>query len=249
MAATLGRIVWGNVIATTEQKIDVDEDGGGGAGVFIATITAGTYLTPELLAAEVKTQLEAGGSGTYTVTVSADGKFTIAGSIDFALDWSGAANSATYVLGWEGSDVASGASHTAPNQHHAGFYFGETGPDLEVDSEETPEANAPQSVSMGGTVTQYPTGAIRYSREMKISFMDRARAWESTNNEKSAEDMFNYLMGAASRYITYAPDASSISETSYYVVPSDGAMHTYKPIRLDPSVELWAFGLLLRKKV
>ncbi|HEC60729.1 hypothetical protein LCGC14_0461100 [marine sediment metagenome] len=56
----------GNVLITTaNQKLDFDE----GGGALVATIVATTY-TPTALCAQMKTQLEAAGALTYTITYS-----------------------------------------------------------------------------------------------------------------------------------------------------------------------------------
>jgi len=56
----------GNIVITTaNQDLDFDE----GGGPLLATITAATY-TPTTLCAEMKTQLEAAGALTYTITYS-----------------------------------------------------------------------------------------------------------------------------------------------------------------------------------
>lgn len=56
-----------------------------GGSTLTATITSASY-TLSTLAAEIKTQMEAVGAGTYTVTVSADNELTIASTVVFELE-------------------------------------------------------------------------------------------------------------------------------------------------------------------
>ncbi|MFH2013829.1 MAG: phage tail tube protein [Patescibacteria group bacterium] len=65
-------------IDTNNNKINFKEDTGGGLGAELtATLTSGTYTITTFLA-EVKTQLEVAGAGTYTASFSATtGKITI----------------------------------------------------------------------------------------------------------------------------------------------------------------------------
>lgn len=63
-------------IDATNNKIDFKEDAG---AELTATLASAEYATATLLAAQIKTQLEAAGLGTYTITYSATtNKFTIA---------------------------------------------------------------------------------------------------------------------------------------------------------------------------
>lgn len=67
-------------IDATNNKIDFDE----GGSELTATLTTATY-TLATLAAEIKTQMDSAGALTYTVTVSAVDKMTIAATSSFSL--------------------------------------------------------------------------------------------------------------------------------------------------------------------
>jgi hypothetical protein len=92
-----------------------------GAGpTLTATITAGIYTLTELKV-ELKTQLEAAGALTYTITDSG-GKITIAATGAFTLKWTSSSASASYRLGWgdnyslstnRATDTGSAVSHTS----------------------------------------------------------------------------------------------------------------------------------------
>jgi len=71
------------IVSAANNKLDFGE----GAAEITATLTNATY-TGAALAAEIKTQLDAGGALTYTVTYSATTrKFTIAAGGNFELKW------------------------------------------------------------------------------------------------------------------------------------------------------------------
>lgn len=71
---TFSKFYYGYQIDQTNNKIDIDE----GSGELTATLTSGIY-TPTDLAVEIKTQLDAVGVKTYTVTFSRTTRyFTIA---------------------------------------------------------------------------------------------------------------------------------------------------------------------------
>ncbi|MCK5127900.1 MAG: hypothetical protein KAR42_16705 [candidate division Zixibacteria bacterium] len=103
------------VIDANNKYIDFDE----GGGELNATLTEGNY-NGNSLATEIKTQLDAVGAITYTVTYSeSTGKFTIAGDANFKLMWKtgtkGSDNTDTHVgttLGFDDSADDDGAAAT-----------------------------------------------------------------------------------------------------------------------------------------
>jgi len=102
------------VTLNTNDYIDFTEDGGGEVS---AHLTAGTYTLAGLLA-EIKTRMEAVGSGTYTVSFSTTTKkFTIAkDSGVFVILWNSGTNNAKAadtLLGFA-ADTASSISATSP---------------------------------------------------------------------------------------------------------------------------------------
>lgn len=100
-AGTGNGVFW--VQAGVNDKINFDE----GGAELTATLTAGTY-DGQTLAVEIKTQLDAAGALTYTVTYSeTTGKFTIAASGNFTLRWNTGTNKAVDASGLLGfSDAA-----------------------------------------------------------------------------------------------------------------------------------------------
>lgn len=91
------------VVAAGNKYIDVDE----GGAELTATLTTGNY-NGQTLATEMKTQLDAAGALTYTVTYSeSTGKFTIAATGNFTIRWNTGTHKATDVSGLCGfSDAA-----------------------------------------------------------------------------------------------------------------------------------------------
>jgi hypothetical protein len=78
------------IIDSTNKYIDFDE----GGAELTATLTEDTY-NGQTLCDEVKTQLDANGALTYTVSYSeATGKFTIAATSNFTLRWQSGTNTA-----------------------------------------------------------------------------------------------------------------------------------------------------------
>lgn len=71
---------WEADIDSSNNKIDFNE----GGSALVATLTSGTYTLAELLA-EVKTQLESAGAGTYTLSADADNKITVSSTANFEL--------------------------------------------------------------------------------------------------------------------------------------------------------------------
>lgn len=99
------------VIAGTNDKITFDE----GGGTLTATLTPGLY-SGATMATEVKTQMEAVGGLTYTVTLAASLTWQINGSGSFSLLWdSGTAGVAkcARMLGWDVATTASSPTQLA----------------------------------------------------------------------------------------------------------------------------------------
>ena len=95
------------------NKIDFNE----GAGELNATLTSGNYSINDLQT-EIKTQMEAVGVNTYTVTYSSVSmKLTITSSGNFTLLNSTGTNSSDkfkYMIGFDNNDSSSSLSHTGP---------------------------------------------------------------------------------------------------------------------------------------
>jgi len=89
---------------------------------YTATLSPGVYSASQL-ASHAQTQIRSAFTTDNAHTVSLDAttyKFTIANtSTNFSLDWSD--STAQKLFGWTDSDVASGASHTAPNIYNLSY--------------------------------------------------------------------------------------------------------------------------------
>jgi len=105
---------WGYFIiyaggGTQNNKIDFDE----GGAELTATLTASTY-DADTLATEIKTQMDAAGGLTYTVSYSdSTNKFTISAGANFTLKWSTGTNASDSVadtIGFATAADDSGAS-------------------------------------------------------------------------------------------------------------------------------------------
>ena len=252
-------ITWGVTITASNKYIDINESGGGGAGVVAAQIATGTYTdirnasgTAGSLAAAIKTALEAAGAGTYTITPQADGTITIAGTINFAILFSTGANeasSARYVLGFGAVDSAAAATHTGTDQQHGLFLFASGGPDLADDTEDRAHRLSPQSQALDGSVAKRPIGSTRYEREIQIAMVPRAKMFADTNEDQSIESMFDFMQAGNSRTIELYDDASVVgTSTEYAVQNTDGDTDNIAGWRRhSPGVELWSGSLTLLK--
>lgn len=97
------------VVDSTNNKIDFND----GSGNVVATISSGTYSATDL-GTEIKTQLDASGSLTHTVTYdTATGLWTIAASGTFSLLWNTGANLANTAAGLVGFSTASDSTGAA----------------------------------------------------------------------------------------------------------------------------------------
>lgn len=104
------------IVAGANDKLNFEDVA---ATELTATLTAGTF-TATTLAAEIKTQMEAVGVNTYTITFGSDGRWTIATSGGFlTLLWAGtdAATSVGPSIGWvSGSlDDTGSTSYQSPS--------------------------------------------------------------------------------------------------------------------------------------
>lgn len=104
-------------VSGKNNVIQVNEDGGGGAGLISATIPEGSYNTTDLATA-MKTALDAAGNFTYTITTdTATNKMTISSTGSFILLFS-QSTTPWYELGFSNADTASSTSHTSSGIIH-----------------------------------------------------------------------------------------------------------------------------------
>ena len=252
-------IAWKIVItANSNDDLNFKEDGGGEQK---ATLDAGSYdpfgsdTTDGSIAKEIKTQLEATGAGTYSVSVSAAGLITIAvsgGASTFQLLGSTGTDVATscrYEIGLGATDTANAASNTLTSQTYGLFLFDTDGPDLSADTEDRREIMAPQNRAADGTMITRPWGSFVYEREISINIIPRAKMFSASNVDKSIEAMFAYLGGGNSRTIRLYPDASDDTDYDTYHVASNGNYSIRDWRRLGPGTERWSGDLVLRKHV
>lgn len=105
-----------NIVSGRNDKIDFSRP-----GVMQATIAAGNYATPALVAAAVVAALEAADANTWTCTYnSGTGKFTIGGAAAFSLLFAtgagvAAGTSAHLDLGYTSTDKGAAVSQVAEN--------------------------------------------------------------------------------------------------------------------------------------
>lgn len=253
MSLTLGRFCWGVTIGATNQYMDINESGGGGAGVVAATIAAATYDDVDTLMAAVKTGIEASCNGTITVTNSEAGKITIANTIAFDLLWQSGATtttSARHVLGYGAVDFDDSAkTYTSTYQHHGAFYFKADGPDLADMTEWYSEHTGPSNICEDGSITQRPIGSTREQGRLTIGNSPKDDMFSSTNRLQSMEDLYDYIVAGNSRKLRwYESSATTTSWTTIHWM-QDGVDFVFDPPRDDPGLERWSLDLDIRKSV
>ena len=119
---TFSKFYYGFEITTSNNKFDIDE----GSGELTATLEIGIY-TPEQMADELKLQLDAAGTKTYTVSFSrTTRKFTIAcdsGTFEVLIDTGTNASASPYdLLGFTGTSDLTGAG-TYTSDSAAGYEY------------------------------------------------------------------------------------------------------------------------------
>lgn len=252
MSLTLGRINWGVPISASNQYMDIDESGGGGAGVVACTIAAATYDSIDTLMAAVKAGLEAECAGTFTVTNSTAGKLTVAGTIDFDMLWATGATtttSARHVLGYGATDQTSAKTYTATYQHHGGLYFKTNGPDQVDLTEWGSEHTAPSEVCEDGAITQRPIGSTREMASMSIGNSPKDDMYSSTNRLQAVEDLYDFVMAGNSRKFRWYESAATTTSWTTIQWIQDGVDFIFDPSRDDPGLERYSIDLTLRKSV
>jgi len=252
MALTLGRINWGVTISATNKFIDINESGGGGAGVVVTSIATATYDSIDALMVAAVAACTAVCNGTFTITNSTAGKITIASTIDFSLLWASGATTSTsarHVLGYGATDQTGAATYTSTYQHHGAFYFKADGPDLADMTEWGSEHTAPSNVCEDGSVTQRPIGSTREMSSITIGNSPKDDMYSSTNRLQSMEDLYDFCMAGNSRkFRWYESSAVTTSWTTIHWV-QDGVDFTFDPPRDDPGLERYTLNLDVRKSV
>jgi hypothetical protein len=249
------------ITAGSNDAIDIKEDGGAEQNL---TLTAGSYqplgsdTTAGTLAKAIKDTLGgAAGNGTYTVTISVTGLITIAvsGAVSAVQLLFGTgtnrATSCRYVTGFGAADTSSAASVSGTAQLHGVFLCMSGGPDLADDTEDRANIQTSQHIAADGTVIERPFGSHRYTRDIQIAMVPRARMFKTTNLQQSIEDLYEYVRGGNSRYVRFYSDVTvPATYTSYHLAPSDGEQDSLAGWRRhSPGVELWGGQLTMRKHV
>ena len=161
------KLIWQITIDSTNQTFGWDETG---IGAKTADITAGSYATILELLAELKTQMDAAGGITFTLTVSATGQVTITG--DAAWTWTAATtdDGLEAILGLDGTESVASNILTPTDAHTHGWYPGVTsfgsasGASPSSDTDWTPEWPAAEAVAGSGALRRIAPSRARWVR-------------------------------------------------------------------------------------
>jgi hypothetical protein len=216
-------------------------------GAKTATIAAATYYTPAALAAAIQAAMTAAdGATTWTVTVSASGRFSISGTAAFILSWgSNLASEAQQLLGWPAGATGSALTQTAPNQHQGGWYADDPVVD---DTRDLPVLERAQTVALSGR-PKVVTYATRYLRTIVLGSLQGWKVFV-------ADEGSSYLNEAIQRVITgsgcarfrWFPDQTDLATGSDYALDLDSARRLPRD-RLSSGVALYSLALTFRPYV
>lgn len=247
MAVPVPKACWPIVVTAANGKIDLRRSGAGADDT--ATIAAGTYLSAALLAVAVQGALAAAyGTGVWTVTVSATGRFTIAHSATaFALKFSTGANAATSardLLGFGSVDTASALSATATSQHQGGWYADDPVAD---DTGDLPGYERAVARAQGGQTRAVDFGTT-YDRVVTLEHLEGHKVFKADEGAGHLNEAIERLFDSGWSRFRWWPDASVEGTWTDYVLAPDTAKALTRA-RLSPGHPRYALTLRLWKWV
>lgn len=216
---TFSKFYYGFEITFTNNKFDFDE----GSGELTAELDIGIY-TAEQIADELKIQLDAVGTKTYTVTFNrSTRKFTIAantGTYSILISsGSNATNSCYDDLGFTGvSDKTGSITYTsddvAGSEYNPQFWL----QDYTAPTEWYEKNDASVNQTAGGTVEIISFGDVQYTEFNILFITDLAMDGRVIKNNPNGVDEANTFMQFATKRgpIEFMPDSSSPS--TFYTV-------------------------------
>lgn len=229
------------ITAGSNDKIDFNR-----GGVKAATIAAATYYSAADLATAVDTALTAAdGATSWTVTVSATGRFTIAASASFTLLFSTGANAATsarHVLGYGSVDTGSATSQTATYQHQNGWYGDRS---VGFDGRPAFRRLAAQTVSLAKNVRSV-TWAEAELRAINLVNLPAAKTKIDREGSALNEAIERLWRDGFARF-RWWPDAS-VEGTSVDYALDESALRDFDPPRLQTK-ELYTLEWIFRRYV
>lgn len=251
-------------ITSANNVIKFSEDG----SALTCTLTAGTYFLrnsstttdADNFLYHLKTQLEATGANTYTITIalsisagSPSATITVtraSGSVTFALLFANAATTFDpAILGFAASDTADDANAKASTLSPSCLWVG---PDVLEQSDPDYENDATISRAMGGQVRGFKRGGPYDVRDLSFAFIDpkRAiasaiaadpdRAWSEWWSLHSDGRRFEYHEAAISSGSTLAALSASTKVGTAWHLDED-SVKAMRPRRLQPGLELYGW--------
>jgi hypothetical protein len=233
------------IAAAVNDRIDCRE----GGVDYVATIAAATYYSVADLLSAVQAALNAAVAASWTVTVSAQGRVSVAsGSATSSLLFASGANAGDGVremLGFDAADVAasSGATATGVRQHANAWYAVDP---VNDDTGNLPTYERAQTVSLFGVVrgVQFST---RYLRTITLSHLPQWKVFKDLEGSHGNEAIERLFDSGWARF-RYWPDATVEAAYVDYALDADTAKALPRQ-RLSPGAALYSLTLKMRKYV
>jgi hypothetical protein len=186
-------------------------------------------------------------SNGWTVTVSEQGKATIANAVSFSLLFATGANAATSarnVLGFGAVDTASATSATAQHQMENCWFAAYPAAD---DTGDLDDYHRAQTVSEAGVVRSIQYGSQRLVRTVVLDFIPAHKMFIAAEGANANEAIQRLFRSGWSRF-RWFPDATDLATGADYVLTPETAKALPRN-RLAPGTALYSVTLKMRRFV
>lgn len=207
------------------------------AGLRLVTIAAGTYYSAAALAEATRVALQAAYANTWSVTISATGRVTIAGAASFTLA------DQIQALGFVSGSYASGLSVTGEAQHQNGWYADDPVAD---DTGNLPGYERAAARALGGQTRAVDFGTV-YDRVITLDHLPGHKVFKADEGANLNEALERLFDSGWARF-RWWPDASDEPAFQEYLLAPDTAKALTRQ-RLSPGHARYALSLRLWKWV
>lgn len=232
------------IVAGVNDRFDVLVD----AVKRVATIAAGTYLSPADLALAVQASLEVAYANGWSVSVGPTGRVTVTGSAVFQLLFGTglfAAVSPRDVLGFEAVDTASAASATGAYQHQNGWYSDDP---VEDDTDDLPAWTRSQTRALGGHVRSVQFGGALYDRIISLGFLKPHKVFRAQEGADHPREALERLIESGWARFRWWPDAAVDAVWGDYTLELKTASRLARN-RLSPGMARYTYPLTFLRYV
>jgi hypothetical protein len=236
----LPKLFWPLSVTASNNRINVKV----GATTYAATIAVGTYYSAADLRTAVAAALTAVVSNDWSVTATAQGRITVAGTSAFQLLFSSGAHvttSARFVLGFGAVDTASATTTTSQWQHQNGWYADDP---PTSDTRDLDLYERAQAVALGGQVKGLDY-AQRFQRMLSFGQVAKHKVWTVDEGARQFEAIQRLWESGWARF-RYWPDATIDADYADYAMDLETAK-TLPWNRLSPGMPYYSFSLKLWK--